>query len=198
MKPLIIILLILGNSFSTYCQDQSLTTDKEWNDLIEYLSKEDFKEANKLVKPMLDKLANAKVENDEPSILRYIHIVCVSALMNSQEYTKDEALQIAKEYEGEFLIMPGREIIMNNCNFNCIKMDEEKENTIFVTSTNSSGTEIFGFERYKIENGITTEELEKNEGKIATVGGKLENIEVEGFALPRFRITVKEAMIIIE
>lgn len=198
MRPIIIILLILGNLFSISCQEQSPATDKEWNDLIGYLSKEDYKEAVKLVKPMLDKTVKAKVENDEPAILRYMHIMCVAALMNSREYSKGEALKIVKDYEGEFLIMPGRDIITKNCNFNCIKMDEEKENTIFVTSANNKGTEIFGFERYKIENGITTEELEKDEGKTARVGGKLESVEVEGFALPRFRINVNEAMIIIE
>lgn len=192
------ILLILGNSFSIYCQEQSPTTDKEWNDLIEYLSKEDYKQAVKLVKPMLDKSVKAKIENDEPAILRYIYITCVASLMNSREYSKDEALKIVKDYEGEFLIMPGRDIITKNCNFNCIKMDEEKENTIFVTSANNNGTEIFSFERYEIEKGITAEELEKDEGKIATVVGKLESIEVEGFAFPRFRISVKAAMIIID
>lgn len=198
MKHLIIILLILGNSSSIYCQEQSPTTDKEWNDLIAYLSKEDYKDANKLLKPMLDKTKNSKVENDELAILRYMHIMCVAALMNSKEYSKDEALKIVKDYKGEFLIMAARVIITKNCNFNCIKMDDEKENTLFVISANNNGTEIFGFERYNIANGITADELEKNEGKTATVGGKLESIEVEGFGLPRFRINVKDAMIIIE
>lgn len=188
----------MGKSFSIYSQEQSPTTDKEWNDLIEYLTKEDYKKAVKLVKPMLDKAVNVKIENDEPAILRYMHIMCVASLMNSREYSKDEALKIVKDYEGEFLIMPGRDIITKNCNLNCIKMDEEKENTIFVTSANNSGTEIFSFERYEIEKGISAEELEKDEGKIATVRGKLESIEVEGFALPRFRMIVKEAMMVID
>ena len=188
----------MGNSFSIFSQEQSPTTDKEWNDLIEYLSKENYKEANKLVKPMLDKTVKAKIENDEPAILRYMHLMCVAALMNSKEYSKEEALKIVKEYEGEFLIMPGRDILTKNCNFNCIKMDSEKENTIHVSSANKKGTEIYSFERYEIKEGITEEELKKNEGKIATIGGKLESIEVEGFAFQRLRINVKEAMIFIE
>ena len=192
------VILILGGPTLIFGQGQMPTTDEEWKSLTGYMYKENYAAANQLVKPMLDKTVKANPENEEAAILRYMHIICVAAQMNAKLYSKEEAIEIVKKYEGEFLIMPSRNIIPNDCNFNCIQIDDENENTLFVSSTNENGTKIFGFERYQIKSGISAEYLERNKGKLGVVGGKLESIKVEGMIFPRFRINVIEGILIIE
>ncbi len=197
LKSIFISILLLSTQFA-FAQEQSPTTDAEWDELITYLVDEDYAKANQLTTTMLTKIKTAKTAESEAEILRYIHILCVAALLNFGEYDKEEAINLVKKYEGKTLTLPGRDIITSNCGFNCITMDQEKANTIFVTSSNHAGTYIFGFERYEIKGGISIDDLKRYEGKTGTIIGTLERIEVEGNILPRFRINITEADLYIE
>lgn len=195
---IIVCLMVCFTSLTpVFCQNELAPTQEEWSQLIHCLSAEKYSDANKLVEPMLEKCIKAEVEG-EPDILRYIHIISVAALMNAGELTKQEAIQKVKQHEGEYIITASRQVLTKNCRFNCIKMDREMENTIFITSANRNATEIFGFEYYAIANGITADYLEQNEGRTAIIGGVLESITVEGLILPRFRMNVIGATLLFE
>ena len=180
----LILILVTINCYSQNVNKENFETN--FNDLLESLNKESWKDAERLTTGLLNFAETIEEMDTEKKVLRYIKIYTVAGLLNEKTITKKEALEKTEYLNGKEMIMPSHPF-NSKCFVNCTKLYEDEENTFFSGVNNQKGTQIFSFEYVKVKEKIkeTKEELE---GKFIVLSGKLNEITVEGSMLPRFKL----------
>lgn len=183
-KTLLIVCLICSLSFS---QEKDLKNfDSNYNILIEHLTKEDWNKSEKLSKVLLLLAEPVDSLAGEAKILRYMYLYSTAGLLSEKKISKEEAYDKVKFLKSKEMILASHPF-KSNCYVNCTHLNDEDPNAFFTCVNNSNGTQILSFENVKIEEGIkeTKSELE---GKFILLKAVLNEISVEGFALPRFKL----------
>lgn len=157
-----------------------------YSNVIESLEKKDWKSLDKHCIKLINTVKSSDYD-DLVSIVSYMHIYSVSALMNDRKLTKKEALKKARAYKGKILIMPGHPFI-EKCVFNCIYPKNEEAKELFCTSADERGTLIYSFEYYELKEALSQKFIEESEGKIMKIRARLKEIDVRGQMLPRFNL----------
>lgn len=122
---------------------------------------------------------------DLVSVVSYMHIHAISALMNERKISQKEAMKKVKVYKGKILIMPGHPF-KEKCMFNCLYPTTEDVKVLHCTSSDEQGTLIYSFEYYEMDEALSESFLTENEGKVMKIRARLKEIEVSGQMLPRF------------
>ena len=155
-----------------------------YSNVIESLEKKDWKSLDKHCIKLINTVKSSDYD-DLVSIVSYMHIYSVSALMNDKKLIKKEALKKARAYKGKMLILPGHPF-KDKCMFNCIYPLKEYAKKLICTSSNESNTVIYSFEYFEIDKEFSSGFLHENQGKIMKIKARLKNLEVNGNILPRF------------
>ena len=184
MKYIILFLLINSSCFSQ--KNDLKHFEKNYNQLVEYLSSENWPKAEKLSKQLLETVEAVDSMQTEKMVLRYIYVYANAGLLNQKKISKDQALKNVGFLQSTEMILPAHPF-NSACYVNCTHLAEDSANTFFTGVNNAAGTQIFSFEYVQIENGIK-ESKKELEGKYVTLKGVLDEISVEGNMFPRFKL----------
>jgi len=182
---ILITLLYLNSCISTKTKSQ-----ERWISLEESLMSEDWYNAFRQSSAILNDAESKDTNSRESAIVRYMYIITVSALMNERKITKEEAIQKVNACKNKpiatssFGFLPRGKLGTNYITYT----SDNDENDLSITHTNRNGTAIFAFQYCKFEKQLSEEEYDGLVGKRAYVFGIINNIEVQGNILPRFRI----------
>ncbi|MGE6219830.1 hypothetical protein ACQKCH_08370 [Nubsella zeaxanthinifaciens] len=183
----ILLLLLLSISINCIAQNQNQQNfNAKYNSILTYLSEENWTKSENQTKKLLSEIELLEDFQTERKILRYIYIYSVGGLLNENKLSKKEALQKVYFLKSTEMIMPAHPFI-EDCNINCTHISDDDKNTFFTCVNNAAGTQIFCFDYVKIKNGIK-DSKEALEGKYIRLEGKLKEISVEGYMLPRFKL----------
>ncbi|MGX7668755.1 hypothetical protein [Flavobacterium pedocola] len=174
---------------SLQCFSQKVTTENfetNFNVLLENLEKEDWKVAEKLSIDLLEYVEPKQELDIEKKVLRYMLIYATAGLLNEKKLSKEAALKKVIHLKGKEMIMPAHPF-NSSCYVNCTHLSDEEKDTFFSGVNNKNGTQIFAFEYVQIKNGIA-DTKEQLEGKFIILKGTLNEISVDGFTLPRFKL----------
>jgi len=192
MKRLILLFSLLSVLILN-AHAQSLTHSSEWRNLIVSLQNEDWQNANTLSLQLLNKTPDDEENNIGVALLRYMYIHSEAGLLNLRKVTKDEAIKAVQGFTGKLIILPSHPVSLKQ-GFNSIMMHNEKTDSLFITSTNKTATQIFSFEYIVLDDKWHVEDFKNSVGKIYRLGGMLKSISVEGNMLPRFRIIIDQGI----
>jgi hypothetical protein len=181
-----VILLVLFLCFSGIFSQSPERVDELYNPVIDALEKHDWasldKHCTKLIKEV-----KSPAYADLVSIVSYMHLHSISALMNNRVISQKEAIKKAKVYKGKTLIMPGHPF-KEKCLFNCLYLTKEDSKVLHCATSNDIGTLIYSFEYYEMEESLSDSFLKENEGRIMEIRARLKELEVNGQMLPRFNM----------
>jgi hypothetical protein len=195
MKHLTLLLIISCITLQNiHSQSKDFDFDKKYDELLEQLSKENWKESFSLSQFLLKNIENDTSKIYACGVIRYMNILSASGLMYKQELSKTDALKKVEDHKNKLLVLPGHPV-QEKGNLNCIKYIEDKPNTLFVCQTNQDGTNLFSFDYATIKLGITKDQILQHQGINAVIAGILDTISVEGSLLPRFKTHLKDATI---
>jgi hypothetical protein len=194
MKIIVVSFLLLFGGYGA--QAQSKTVPEKYQQLIELLGKEQWGQAEKNCKELLNRTETVDSFEMYTLTARYIHIFITAAQMNEKKLTQAAALARVKYLKGKEMVMPSHPF-GSNCRENCTTINDKDKNSFFTIQNNEKGTQIFSFEYVKIDRGIT-ESKEELEGRQILLKGVLDEISVEGKMLPRFKLKFTEGDYIVE
>ncbi|HEY9000421.1 MAG TPA: hypothetical protein VIM89_03635 [Mucilaginibacter sp.] len=166
----IILLFILLPGFLLNVHAQSLTETKEWDNLIQSLQDEKWKDANDLSTSLLNKTPKNDPDDNIAALLRYMYIYSEAGLLNAHKFTQKEALKNVIGFTGKRIILPAHPVALKNA-FNSIQMVNEKTDSLFITATNSDATQIFSFEYIILNSKWSTDDFKNNNGKFYRLTG---------------------------
>ncbi|WP_196890414.1 hypothetical protein [Aureivirga marina] len=186
-KLLIVLLFI---SISIFGQSEREKFDKDYDQLLVSLMNEKWENAFNSSKELRERINNEVEFEKEAEILNYIIIYATAGLMNEGKLTKEESLEKVKYLKGRTMILPSHPF-NPECFTNCTHFSEDENYDFSTIVNNANGTQIFCFESVKLKGELkhTKEELT---GKYIFLSGKLDEISVEGFSLPRFNLKFSE------
>lgn len=189
--PFLILFFLIVSVFAT--DAQSLISNSEWQNIINYLNNEQWEKANQLSRSYLQKIPKDKINESDAAILRYMYIRSESGLMNLDKVTQKQAFDHIKGFVGLNLILPGHPIALKE-GFNSIEMLNNKADTLIVTATNKAATDILSFEYIILDKPFTVAEFMSYIDKICAISGRLKSIKIEGHILPRFNMIIDHAV----
>ena len=191
MKKLFLSLLLFTIPFVVFSQKISKEDfETEYTLLLENLSSENWKEAEKTASELLKRIENDTLFSHENKVLRYIFIYTNAGLLNQKVISKEEAYEKIKLLKGKELIMPAHPFSSNSY-INVTRLAENDKSIFMSMVNNANGTQLFSFEYVTIEDGIKETAAELN-GKLIVLSGTLEEISVEGNMLPRYKLIFKK------
>lgn len=191
MKKLFLSLLLFTIPFVVFSQKISKEDfETEYTLLLENLSSENWKEAEKTASELLKRIENDTLFSHENKVLRYIFIYTNAGLLNQKVISKEEAYEKIKLLKGKELIMPAHPFSANSY-INVTRLAENDKSIFMSMVNNANGTQLFSFEYVTIEDGIKETAAELN-GKLIVLSGTLEEISVEGNMLPRYKLIFKK------
>jgi hypothetical protein len=164
--------------------------DELYNPVIDALEKHDWASLDKHCTKLIKEVKSPDYA-DLISVVSYMHLHAISALMNERKISQKEAIKKAKWYKGKVLIMPGHPF-KEKCMFNCLYPTKENAKVLHCTSSDEKGTLIYSFEYYEMDEALSDSFLKENEGKIMKIRARLKEIEVNGQMLPRFNMRFDE------
>jgi hypothetical protein len=173
-------------------QAQSKYTDAEWSKLVGFLSAEQWGDANTLSLQLLKRIPAAEVDSDDAAVFRYTYIYSEAGLMNERKVTKEEAQKKIKPHIGHRVLLAAHPITSKK-GFNSITLVNDKTDTLMVTASNKTATQIFSFEYIIPKKPFPLDEFKNNEGKIYGVIGRIKSIKAGGNMFPRFLIYIDDA-----
>ncbi|MFD0765913.1 hypothetical protein ACFQZI_13710 [Mucilaginibacter lutimaris] len=191
MKKLFITLIVLLFIVSSV-KSQSKYTDAEWNKLVGFLSAEQWGDANTLSLQILKRIPAAEIDSDDAAAFRYMYIYSEAGLMNERKVTKEQAQKKITPHIGHKVLLAAHPITSKQ-GFNSITLVNDKTDTLMVTATNKTATQIFSFEYIIPKKRFPLDEFKNNEGKFYGVIGRIKSIKAGGDMFPRFQIYVDEA-----
>ena len=158
-------------------------SDRDWNQLLGALAREDWDLAVRMSDDLLKRL---KIENDKKQVaqLRYFHLFALAGRLSRLLVGKNETAagpaweeleNTAISYRGQELMMPARSFSIScagKVNFVCPVRDDRR--ALRVSSTNINGDFILAFEYYSFVEDIDLRDLEAR--KVFLVG-KLDKFE---------------------
>lgn len=168
---------------SIFSQNQERVSEL-YNYVIDALDQKDWETLDKHCTQLIKEVRSPDFA-DLVSIVSYMHIHAISALMNERKISQNEAIKKAKGYKGKVLIMPGHPF-KEKCMFNCLYPTKENVKVLHCTSSDEKGTLIYSFEYYEMDEALRESFLTENEGKVMKIRARLKEIEVSGQMLPRF------------
>ncbi|NNT70878.1 hypothetical protein HKT18_01500 [Flavobacterium sp. IMCC34852] len=191
MKKLFLSLLLFTMPFVVFSQKISKEDfETKYTLLLENLTSEKWKEAEKTTSELLKKIENDTLFSHENKVLRYIFIYTNAGLLNQKVISKEEAYEKIKWLKGKELIMPAHPFSSDSY-INVTSLAENNKSTFISMVNNANGTQLFSFEYVTIEDGIKETAAELN-GKLIVLSGTLEEISVEGNMLPRYKLIFKK------
>ncbi len=184
MKFLFVFLVVFSGSGTLNAQ--SLNFDLEYDMLLQNLESENWADAYKRSRKLLEFAEKNDKLDQERKVLRYIQIFSSAGLLNEKIISKEEALKRVDRMKGLVMAMPAH-LFRKDCHVNCTWFTEQIPNTFFTGVNNAKGTQIFAFEYVTIKDRIreTSEDLE---GKYVILEGVLNEAAVEGNILPRYKL----------
>lgn len=153
-------------------------SDIEWNAITDALEKENWALAARLSSIAYGKLRN---ENDKKQLaqLRYFYLFSLAGKAANGEMPYPQLEEIADSFIGSEFLMPSREFLADctqKVNYICAVKDDD--DTLRVTATNKSGSEIHWFEYVKLTDKVDVAAVA---GKSAFIGGTLERTEINDY-----------------
>lgn len=147
---------------SIFSQNQERVSEL-YNYVIDALDQKDWETLDKHCTQLIKEVRSPDFA-DLVSIVSYMHIHAISALMNERKISQNEAIKKAKGYKGKVLIMPGHPF-KEKCMFNCLYPTKENVKVLHCTSSDEKGTLIYSFEYYEMDEALRESFLTENEGK---------------------------------
>lgn len=190
MKPFLNCLLLfaamLSNTISSAQETASLITEDDYNRIIPFLIKEDWKETEKISREFLNRFKGADEMSDDAGIIRYMYLTSVSGLLGNKEIDKDQALKKLKGFEGKNIITPYNQFKKGGM-FNYLSLDEEGKNWL-KCSANDKATVIYAFETFEMADQDMVTNYQQFEGKNIRVSAIIKSIGASGYTMPRLDI----------
>ncbi|AWH85622.1 hypothetical protein HYN59_11120 [Flavobacterium album] len=190
MKPLLNCLLLfaalLSNTISSAQETASLITEDDYNRIIPFLIKEDWKETEKISLEFLKRFKGANEMSDDAGIIRYMYLTSVSGLLGNKEIDKEAALKKLKGFEGKNVITPYN-MFKKGGMFNYFSLDEESKNWL-KCSANDKATTIYAFETFEMADQDMVTNYQQFEGRNMRVSAIIKSIGASGYTMPRLDI----------
>ncbi len=191
MKPFLkcvaLFIALLSTTLSAAQDTASLITEEDYNRIIPFLIKEDWKEAEKISLEFLDRFKGKDQMSDDAGIVRYMYLKCVSGLLGDKEIDKDEALKKLKGFEGKNIITPYN-MFKNGGMFNFLTLNEEG-NAWWKCSANDNATVIHAFETFEAADKEMIDNYQQFEGKNVRLSAIIKSIGASGYTMPRLDVT---------
>lgn len=196
MRKICSILFFLFPLFCT-AQNTSFVEQKDFESIITYLGKEDWSNADKLIAASLKKCPDDQLEAETAGMLRYMYIFSEAGLMNEKKLSMEKAFENVKPLMGHAIVLPGTTISLK-LGFNVIQPSNDKTDTLLITASNHDATQLFSFTYIIPASPISMDDFSKAAGKTALTKGNLQSICVEGISLPRFRVYIDKAEVLVD
>jgi hypothetical protein len=174
-------------------KNENKISEKEWDKIIQLLTKENWADAEKLSLKYLGKFSEKDDSLAEPAILRYMYIRCVAARLGEKEYSKEDAVKKTEPFIGKSIITPPKEFF-KKCLFNCFQLSDDKKNFSSCAS-NTSMTVIQIFETYIPADTNLVKNTDSLENKQLRLAAFIKEIKAGGFAMLRLEIIFDRAFI---
>ena len=159
--------------FCLYQSYSQTLTDKDFNSLIPFLQKEDWKSAFDQSTKLL-KSTESDTSAYHAKIL-YINIFSAAGMVSEGKMTYSALSKNVMKYKGQKVIMPFHPV-SDNIPLSATSLTvNDSVNQAFTSVANSLGTNIFCFETFDIKDKINV--LDFPENSLAQCGGMLDKIE---------------------
>jgi hypothetical protein len=149
-------------------------SEKQWDDLVTALEKEDWVTAEKL---SWNYLALVKTDDEAktPGRLRYMYLYSAAGKVATGKMNYDELAKRIKDFAGKEIVFPYRPVKKEcqagfDSNTVCKGNDNKR---FFITGTNHDITTIHDFEYIQLKEDF---DFEENDGKLATIIGRIDSI----------------------
>ncbi len=195
LKQYFITVLLLITALSL--KAQGTIAQDDWQNVIGYLNNEDWKNAARQCQVYLNKIPNSDIDQDDAAILKYMFIISEAGLMNKRVLTKEQAIKNVQLFEGHNVVLPAHLVSLKE-GFNAVELLNNKTDTLFITESNKTATEIFTFAYIIPEVPYSLSMFKNNDRKMCRIGGRLKSIKVEGISFPRFKIIIDKAQIVMD
>ncbi len=186
LKCLLLFAALLSTTVSTAQNPDPLISQADWQRIIPYLQKEDWKGAEKISFEFLSRFKGDSQMDDEAGIVRYMYLKSVGGLLGDKDIDKDEAIKKLKGFEGKNIVTPFNKF-KNDGMFNYLKLAEEGK-TWWKCSANNDATVIHAFETFEVAHQEMIDDYEQFEGKNLRISAIIKEITAAGSAMPRLNI----------
>jgi hypothetical protein len=148
-------------------------TEKQWDELVTALEKEDWVAAEKL---SWDYLALVKTDDQAktPARLRYMYLYSAAGKVAAGKMTYANLEKRIKDFAGKEIVFPYRRI-SNECHgsdSNTVCKGEDSKR-LLITGTNRDFTTIHDFEYIRLKEAF---DFEENDGKLAMIIGRIDSV----------------------
>lgn len=151
-------------------------TYENFNEVIPFLQKEDFKGAYEKTSQLLSTTTDDG--SDLYGIVTYMNIFSAANMIILDQMTYEEFEKVTKKFVGQYVVMPGHPYLdSSKVGYNSIQFKKNDKGDFegMVVTSNSSRTSMLCFEYFDFKDKITpTDFIDKN----VRCGGILKSIEI--------------------